>query len=251
MGINRGRVASHHCGPWRAAQIDACSRSAVSRSFDRGEGWPVTKLPPSPASFTSAKFVHPVMKRFVYPIMKRMMHVRPEQVRTSARHRASFARWCVLAVVLLAGWLAARPSVRAASPEQIAARAPVAELNNKNGLAVKGYDVVAYFADGRPVKGTPNDSYQWQGATWRFASSEHRAAFMRDPARYTPQYGGYCAYAVAQGNIVDIDPRQWKIVDGKLYLNANFLSQALWVRDPAGYIKNGDANWRIIPRRPL
>ena len=115
---------------------------------------------------------------------------------------------------------------------------------------MKGYDVVAYFADGRPVKGTANDSYQWQGATWRFASPEHRAAFMREPAEYAPQYGGYCAYAVAQGNIVDIDPKQWKIVDGKLYLNANFLSQTLWVTDPAGHIKNGDANWRIIPRRP-
>jgi YHS domain-containing protein len=182
--------------------------------------------------------------------MKRI-NVRYRQARTSARHLRNFARWCVLGALLLASWLVGRPSVRAASPDQIAARAPVAELNNKNGLAVKGYDVVAYFTDGRPVKGMANDSYQWQGATWQFASPEHRAAFMSEPAKYAPQYGGYCAYAVAHGNIVDIDPNQWKIVDGKLYLNANFLSQALWVRDPAGYIKNGDANWRIIPRHPL
>ncbi len=182
--------------------------------------------------------------------MKRI-NVRHRQARTSTRHRTNLTRWWVLAVILLAGLSIGRPSVRAASPEQIAARAPVAEINNKKGLAVKGYDVVAYFTDGRPVKGTANNSYQWQGATWQFASPEHRAAFMREPAKYAPQYGGYCAYAVAQGDIVDIDPKQWKIVDGKLYLNANFLSQTLWVTDPAGHIKNGDANWRVIPRRPL
>ena len=171
--------------------------------------------------------------------------------RQQARHLRNFVRWCALAALLLAGWSVGHPAAHAASPDQIVARAPVPELNNKNGLAVKGYDVVAYFADGGPVKGTANDSYQWQGATWQFASPEHRAAFMREPAKYAPQYGGYCAYAVAQGNIVDIDPNQWKIVNGKLYLNANFLAQTLWLRDPAGHIKNGDANWRIIPRRPL
>jgi YHS domain-containing protein len=174
-----------------------------------------------------------------------------KQARTSAHHHTNLSRWGALAGLLLAGWLVACPSIRAASPEQIAARAPVAALNNKEGLAVKGYDVVAYFADGRPVKGTAEYSYPWQGATWQFASPEHRAAFMREPATYAPQYGGYCAYAVALGNIVDIDPRQWRIVDGKLYLNANFLSQSLWALDPPGYIKKGDANWRIIPRRPL
>jgi YHS domain-containing protein len=193
-------------------------------------------------SFTFAKIIHPLMKR---------INVRHQQAPASARQLRNFVRWCVLAALLLAGWSVGHPSARAASPDQIAARAPVAELNNKNGLAVKGYDVVAYFSDGRPVKGTANESYQWQGATWQFASPEHRAAFMREAARYAPQYGGYCAYAVAQGDIVDIDPKQWKIVDGKLYLNANFLAQTLWLRDPAGHIKNGDANWRIIPRRPL
>ena len=154
----------------------------------------------------------------------------------------------MLAALLLAGWSVGHPSARAASPDQIAARVPVAELNNKNGLAVKGYDAVAYFSDGRPVKGTAN-GISTNGRAPRGSSllPEHRAAFVREPARYAPQYGGYCAYAVAQGAIVDIDPKQWKIVDGKLYLNANFLAQTLWLRDPAGHIKNGDANWRIIP----
>src|SRR5260221_7767855 len=135
--------------------------------------------------------------------MKRI-NVRHRQAQTSTRHRTNLTRWWVLAVILLAGLSIGRPSVRAASPEQIAARAPVAEINNKKGLAVKGYDVAAYFTDGRPVKGTANNSSQCQGATWQVASPEHRPAFMLEPAKYAPQYGGYCAYAVAHGDIGDI-----------------------------------------------
>src|SRR5260221_4846791 len=145
--------------------------------------------------------------------MKRI-NVRHRQVGTPPGHRTNWTGWWVLAGILLAGLSIFRPSVRAASPEQIAARAPVAEINNKKGLAVKGYDVVAYFTDGRPVKGTANNSYQWQGATWQFASPEHRAAFMREPAKYAPQYGGYFAHSVAQGEIVGINPNQWKILAG-------------------------------------
>ena len=142
-------------------------------------------------------------------------------------------------------------SVVAASPEQIKARKPVAELNVKEGVAVKGYDVVAYFTDGKPAKGSAEFSYKWQGATWQFGSAEHRDTFIKEPAKYAPKYGGYCAFAVSQGNIVDIDPNQWKIVGGKLYLNANPLSQSLWARDPEGHIKKGDANWPLIPRKKL
>ena len=157
---------------------------------------------------------------------------------------------CVAAAAVLC--LAGMTGVSsAASPEEIAARAPVGALNVHAGVAVKGYDVVAYFTDGKPVKGSPEFTHWWQGATWQFASAEHRAAFARDPAKYAPQYGGYCAYAVSQGDIVDVDPRQWKIVDGRLYLNANVLAQTLWVRDPAGHIKKGDANWPLIPRKHL
>lgn len=161
----------------------------------------------------------------------------------------SNAGMCFGVVTLI--WFAGLVSVLAASPERIAARAPVAALNIREGTAVKGYDVVAYFTEGKPVKGSPAHAFKWQGATWQFASAEHRAAFARHPAKYAPQYGGYCAFAVSQGNLVDIDPRQWKIVAGRLYLNANFLAQGLWVRDPAGHIKKGDANWQFIPRRPL
>jgi len=139
----------------------------------------------------------------------------------------------------------------AGTAEQIAARAPVPALNVKDGVAVKSYDPVAYFDDGKPVKGLPEHAFKWQGATWQFVSEEHRSAFMREPTKYAPQYGGYCAFAVSQGSIVDIDPNQWKIVNGRLYLNANVFAQTLWAHDPEGHIKKGDANWQLIPRRPL
>lgn len=155
-----------------------------------------------------------------------------------------------LTVVALVS-LGSLPRALAASPEEIKARKPVPELNVKGGAAVKGYDAVAYFADGKPVKGSPEFSYKWKDANWQFASAEHRAAFMKEPTKYAPKYGGYCSYAVSQGSIVDIDPNQWNIVGGKLYLNANSFAQAIWRRDPEGHIKKGDVNWPLFPRRPL
>jgi hypothetical protein len=111
------------------------------------------------------------------------------------------------------------------------------------GTAVKGYDVVAYFTEGEPVKGSSAHTFQWQGATWRFASAEHRDLFAASPADYAPQYGGYCAYAVATGYKADIDPEAWRLVDGRLYLNLSKSVQALWDQDIPGYIAKADANW--------
>ena len=104
------------------------------------------------------------------------------------------------------------------------------------GTAVEGTDVVAYFTQGRPVPGKREFSYEWKGATWRFASQEHRDLFAADPAKYAPQYGGYCAYAVSQGATAGIDPQAWKIHDGKLYLNLNQEIQKTWSQDIAGYV---------------
>lgn len=111
------------------------------------------------------------------------------------------------------------------------------------GTAVKGYDVVAYFDEGAPREGSSEFEHEWRGATWRFASAEHRDRFAADPERYAPQYGGYCAYAVAKGTTADIDPRAWRIVDGRLYLNKSPKVQSLWERDVAGHIVQADANW--------
>jgi hypothetical protein len=117
-------------------------------------------------------------------------------------------------------------------------------------LALRGYDPVAYFTAGRPVAGSETLTYSWQGTSWRFASEENRAAFIANPARYAPQFGGYCAYAVSQGTTADGDPHQWAVVDGQLFLNNNVLASALWNRDRTENIKAGQQNWPLIPKQP-
>jgi YHS domain-containing protein len=111
-----------------------------------------------------------------------------------------------------------------------------------DGVAIKGYDPVAYFLEGRPVQGTREFEYTWMGAKWLFASAENRALFEADPEKYAPQYGGYCAYAVSQGKTADIEPEAWNIIGGKLYLNLNKEVQELWSKDPRGYIEKADRN---------
>ncbi|HEY2013457.1 MAG TPA: YHS domain-containing (seleno)protein [Bryobacteraceae bacterium] len=113
----------------------------------------------------------------------------------------------------------------------------------QGGLAIRGYDTVAYHQEARPIKGSPQFSYQWMGATWLFATAENRDRFQAEPARYAPQYGGYCAYAVSQGHTASIDPEAWKIVDGKLYLNYSRDVQKKWQQDVPGYIQKADKNW--------
>ncbi|HUG10740.1 MAG TPA: YHS domain-containing (seleno)protein [Opitutaceae bacterium] len=114
---------------------------------------------------------------------------------------------------------------------------------NWRGLAIKGYDPVAYFTDAKPVEGDAKFTFEWEGAKWRFASAEHRDAFAKEPARYAPQFGGYCAWAVSQGYTADVDPKAWKIVEGKLYLNYNKDVQETWEKDASDNITNGEANW--------
>ncbi|MBV9723898.1 MAG: hypothetical protein JO299_01875 [Gammaproteobacteria bacterium] len=147
--------------------------------------------------------------------------------------------------------LAAMLSACAATPGRISQTTPVDEVDNKHGLALQGYDAVGYFSEGRPVEGDPAISYRWQGADWQFASTEHRDKFAADPVRYAPQFGGYCAYAVSRGTTADGDPKQWALVDGKLYVNNNELAQTLWNQDRPGNIEAGVVNWPLIPKRPV
>jgi YHS domain-containing protein len=115
------------------------------------------------------------------------------------------------------------------------------------GVAIKGYDPVAYFADGKPAKGDAKFSHDWNGATWRFASVEHRDAFKAEPEKYAPQFGGYCAWAVSQNYTANSDPENaWRIVNGKLYLNYNREVQQKWEADIPGNIAKGDSNWPKI-----
>ena len=109
--------------------------------------------------------------------------------------------------------------------------------------AVGGYDVVAYFDVGEPVKGSKKHTANWMDTRWLFSSAENLAAFQADPEQYAPQYGGYCAYAVSKGSTASGDPDNWTIVDDKLYLNYNDAVQKTWERDIPGYIRAADANW--------
>ena len=117
---------------------------------------------------------------------------------------------------------------------------------SQEGLAVKGYDVVSYFDEGKPVKGSEQFEYKWSGATWRFSTAAHRDAFAKDPERYAPQYGSYCSFAVSRGKVAPINPADWKIVNGKLYLNNGWLAQKMWLRDVPGNIEKADRNWPNI-----
>ena len=112
--------------------------------------------------------------------------------------------------------------------------------------ALSGHDAVAYFAEHRPIKGDPRFSHVHQGARWLFASAANRDAFAADPGRFAPQYGGYCAWAVAHGKTASADPSLWKIVDGKLYLNYDTDVQKKWERDIPGHIRNADKNWPSV-----
>src|SRR5688500_4350821 len=124
-----------------------------------------------------------------------------------------------------------------------AALAQKAEVFADGGAAIRGYDPVAYFTEGKPVKGKAEFSHQWKGATWRFASAANRERFAAAPEKYAPQYGGYCAYGVASGYAVKTEPDAWSVVEGKLYLNYDRNVQAIWVKDTPGYIRKADANW--------
>jgi YHS domain-containing protein len=115
------------------------------------------------------------------------------------------------------------------------------------GVAISGYDAVVYFKDGSPQKGNPQQSVTYQGATYYFSSESHREEFTKDPKKYVPQFGGWCAYAVAAKKAkVEIDPKSFLIQDGRLLLFFNgFLADTRkkWQNDPKNFLKTADTNW--------
>ena len=123
------------------------------------------------------------------------------------------------------------------------ALADTPEIYAPKGIALKGYDPVAYFKEATDVKGDPAIATSWKGAEWHFASAENLADFAADPDRFAPQYGGWCAYAVANGYTAKTDADAWTIHNGKLYLNFNKSIRRKWLRDVDGFIARGDANW--------
>jgi len=120
---------------------------------------------------------------------------------------------------------------------------PASHLFAQATPVLDGHDPVAYFTEGTPRPGDPAYAFDWDGKRWHFASAANRDAFAAAPAAYAPQYGGNCAWAVAEGYLAPVDPDAWAIVDGKLYLNANRRIQRRWERDIPGFIRRADANW--------
>ena len=118
-----------------------------------------------------------------------------------------------------------------------------ARIYTKNDVAIDGTDPVAYFNESKPVQGSSQYKHQWKGTTWYFSSAENRDLFAQSPEKYAPQYGGYCAFAMANGDLVPIDPEAWSIVDGKLYLNYNQQVKSRWEKDIPGYIAKADQKW--------
>lgn len=112
-----------------------------------------------------------------------------------------------------------------------------------NGVAIRGTDPVAYFQEGKPVQGNSQFAYKWMNATWYFSSAANRDLFVKNPQKYAPQYGGFCAWAVSRGYTASTDPDVWKIVDGKLYLNYNKGVQRSWEQNIPDNISSGDRNW--------
>ena len=115
------------------------------------------------------------------------------------------------------------------------------------GVAIMGYDPVAYFTEGRPMKGSEEFSYDWLGTPWQFASSKHRELFISEPTKYAPQYGGYCTGEVAfNGVTIDIDPEAWAIIDGRLYLAYSKEFMAEFKARPNDILAKAETNWPAV-----
>ena len=125
----------------------------------------------------------------------------------------------------------------------VSASAQKTEIYSTSKGAIKGYDPVAYFTESKPVLGKKEFTYSWKDATWHFASEDNLEKFKANPEKYAPQYGGYCAYGVAQGYAVKIEPEAWEIVNDKLYLNYNLKVQKDWQEKKQDYITTADENW--------
>ena len=112
------------------------------------------------------------------------------------------------------------------------------------GLGAKGYDVVSYFTDKAPMQGSDKFTANYGGVTWQFASAEHRDVFKADPAKCAPQYGGFCAWGVAQGKLFDVDPvNGWTVSNNKLYLNFNGDINKTFARDTEGFLSKAERYW--------
>jgi YHS domain-containing protein len=132
----------------------------------------------------------------------------------------------------------------------VAAASSTGTVNQQDGPAVGGYDVVAYFTDARAVPGRGDLTAEHDGAIYRFSSQANRSAFIESPTRYLPQFGGYCAFGLARGYKAVIDPQAFTIVDGKLYLNYSQTIQSKWRGQQATDISLANTNWPKVINSP-
>jgi YHS domain-containing protein len=119
----------------------------------------------------------------------------------------------------------------------------------KSDKAIRGYDPVAYFTEGKPVEGKEEFVYNWNNANWYFSSPQNLNLFKANPEKYAPQYGGYCAYGLSNGYKASTVPEAWTIVNGKLYLNYSLKVRDTWDKNRAERIANADKNWPQIKNK--
>lgn len=123
------------------------------------------------------------------------------------------------------------------------------DLHTVNGIAIGGYDAVAYFTQKKALKGDSSIKFQWNGAVWYFASIENKILFEKSPEKYAPQYGGYCAYGASKGYKAKTDPTAWTIVGQKLYLNYNAQVKTVWLPDTTARIMTADQYWESLTKK--
>ena len=148
----------------------------------------------------------------------------------------------------------ARPGMAAALAiaaliASVCASAWAGEFYEKQGAAIRGYDPVAYFKESKPVKGLPEHRADYKGSAFHFSSRANRDAFAADPAKYAPQYDGFCAFGVAGGYKASVDPAAFTVVGEKLYLNYSRSIQRQWSADIPGFVTKGDKNWPAVSRQ--
>jgi YHS domain-containing protein len=148
--------------------------------------------------------------------------------------------------ILLILWIVATAAI--AFPQSAGKR--TTEFNLEKKVAIQGYDPVAYFKQNKAVKGKKELAATYEGVQYYFSSQANKDAFVKAPASYEPQYGGWCAYAMgSSAGKVEVDPETFKILDGKLYLFYNaYFNNTLksWNKDEAGLKKKADTNWKKI-----
>lgn len=153
-----------------------------------------------------------------------------------------------VAILLASPLLAVAPS----TPALAGIPGSHAQINlDANGVALGGYDPVAYFDSGKPTHGVPAISASFGGARYLFSTAGHRRTFLKDPSKYVPEFGGFCVVGAAFGEKVDVDPETGKVVNGKLYLNNSAQALAIFDKNQGGTITKAQQNWPVVKDKAL